>query len=136
MNTLQFPHCDSRVLHQKGECQYCDAHEEWQELRTAWGINFTGYHLKKTEQDTPMLPCPSEIARPLNAINRWDGNVPFKNGQVNSDAPMFQGQIVLHDARVRRVLTYPQGRQIPDRPTIVMWNLGNTLGKLVRWFRR
>ncbi len=39
----QFPHCDSRVLHRRGECKYCDTHPDWQELRQAWGIAFTGH---------------------------------------------------------------------------------------------
>lgn len=38
----RFPHCDSRILHAPGECEYCDEVPEWQELRKAWGIAFTG----------------------------------------------------------------------------------------------
>lgn len=37
-----FPHCDQRVLHAPGECEFCDACPEWQALRKAWGIAFTG----------------------------------------------------------------------------------------------
>jgi hypothetical protein len=50
-----------------------------------------------------MLPCPSEAARPLGLINQWDGNVPMKNGAVNSEAPMFEGKNVLHDSWSRKV---------------------------------
>jgi hypothetical protein len=39
----QFPHCDQRVLHAPGECEYCDRHPDWQALRKAWGIAFTGH---------------------------------------------------------------------------------------------
>lgn len=39
---MQFPHCDSRVLHEPGVCEYCDDHPDWQTLRRAWGIAFTG----------------------------------------------------------------------------------------------
>lgn len=39
----QYPHCDSRVLHAPGECEFCDTHPIWQELRRAWGIAFTGH---------------------------------------------------------------------------------------------
>jgi hypothetical protein len=39
----QFPHCDQRVLHSPGECEYCDRHPEWQALREAWGIAYTGH---------------------------------------------------------------------------------------------
>ena len=41
--TIQFPHCDQRILHAPGECEYCDRHADWQALRDAWGIAFTGY---------------------------------------------------------------------------------------------
>jgi hypothetical protein len=39
----QFPHCDQRVLHAPGECEYCDQRPDWQALREAWGIAFTGH---------------------------------------------------------------------------------------------
>lgn len=39
----QAPHCDQRVLHAPGECEFCDARPEWQALRQAWGIAFTGH---------------------------------------------------------------------------------------------
>lgn len=43
MEIVQFPHCDSRVLHAPGECEFCDRHPDWQELRKSWGIAFTGH---------------------------------------------------------------------------------------------
>lgn len=39
----RFPHCDQRVLHAPGECEFCDMNPMWQELRKAWGIAFTGH---------------------------------------------------------------------------------------------
>ncbi len=54
----QFPHCDSRVLHAPGECEYCDAHPDWQALRINWHIAFTGYEPTDGE-----LPCPAWYAR-------------------------------------------------------------------------
>ena len=39
----QAPHCDQRVLHAPSECEFCDQRPEWQELRRAWGIAFTGH---------------------------------------------------------------------------------------------
>lgn len=65
----QFPHCDVRILHAPSECKYCDAHPDWQALRQAWGIAFTGY-----EPDEKELPCPAEHARPRDVVNRWGGN--------------------------------------------------------------
>jgi len=46
----RFPHCDQRILHSPGECEFCDAAPEWQQLRKAWGIAFTG-HVPAVEGD-------------------------------------------------------------------------------------
>jgi hypothetical protein len=66
----QFPHCDQRVLHAPGECEYCDGHSDWQALRAAWGIAFTNY-----QPDGKELPCPAMYARGEASINSWGGNV-------------------------------------------------------------
>ncbi len=75
----QFPHCDQRILHAPGECQYCDMNPEWQDLRRAWGIAFTGYEPEGTE-----LPCPADHARGENH-KKWHGNVARPNGLDCSD---------------------------------------------------
>ena len=64
----QFPHCDQRILHAPGECRFCDEHQDWQELRRAWGIAFTGFEPEGTE-----LPCPADNARGDNHT-KWLGN--------------------------------------------------------------
>jgi hypothetical protein len=65
-------HCDQRVLHApEDNCQVCNGHPEWQQLREMWGINFTGH------RDPDKLPCPAEVERPLRSINLWYGNVPL-----------------------------------------------------------
>lgn len=64
----QFPHCDQRILHAPGECRYCDAHNDWQALRQAWGICFTGYEQEGTE-----LPCPADYSRG-DGHTKWGGN--------------------------------------------------------------
>lgn len=69
----QFPHCDSKVLHAPGECQYCDKHPEWQQLRQVWGVAFTGYDYENDE-----LPDPATYARGLDVVNHWPGNVAKK----------------------------------------------------------
>lgn len=69
----QFPHCDQRILHAPGECEYCDHHAEWQALRVAWGIAFTGYEPEGLE-----LPCPATKARGESILNKWPGNIPVK----------------------------------------------------------
>ena len=65
----QFPHCEQRILHAPGECRFCDEHRDWQELRAAWGIAFTGYEPEGTE-----LPCPADYARGDNHT-KWSGNI-------------------------------------------------------------
>lgn len=64
----QFPHCDQRILHAPGECEVCDEHPLWQDLRIAWGICFTGY-----EPDNKEIPCPADYARG-NKHTLWPGN--------------------------------------------------------------
>ena len=66
----QYPHCDQMVLHAPGECEYCDSHPDWQELREVWNINYTGH------SDPQKMQCPAEARRPAGIINRWGGNVP------------------------------------------------------------
>lgn len=75
------PHCDQRVLHAPGECAYCDGYDDWQRLREMWGINFTGH------DDERKLLCPSELARPLEIINKWAGNRPRSMVQIIEDEP-------------------------------------------------
>jgi hypothetical protein len=64
----QFPHCDQRILHAPGECEYCDKHKDWQALRAAWGIAFTGW-----EPEGKELPCPADHARG-KTHTLWPGN--------------------------------------------------------------
>src|SRR5271165_4500662 len=64
-----YPHCDARILHAPGECQYCDMKPDWQILRQRWSIAFTGYTPEGTE-----LPCPADYARGDTHKN-WNGNV-------------------------------------------------------------
>lgn len=76
----QFPHCDQRILHGPRECEYCDDHPEWQELRQAWGIAFTG-HAPQDLGYGRELPCPADASRPAGASNdhrRWGGNKPTR----------------------------------------------------------
>lgn len=68
----QFPHCDQRILHAPGECRYCDRYKDWQALRVAWGIVFTGWTPEGTE-----LPCPADHTRG-NSHRTWIGNVATK----------------------------------------------------------
>lgn len=78
-----FPHCDTRVLHAPGECQYCDSYPDWQKLRDLWGIAFTGHDPKEIRvSDTLVareLPCPADFNRPQGSSSdhrQWPGNTP------------------------------------------------------------
>lgn len=83
---MRFPHCSSRTLHKPGECQYCDELPDWQALRQAWGIAFTG-HSSDTEtyydyttgkaENRLLIPCPSERDRTATDIHKWHGNQPY-----------------------------------------------------------
>ena len=63
-----YPHCDSNILHAPTECQDCDEYPEAQHERIDNDINFTGHH------HADKATCPSEMARPLETIERWPGN--------------------------------------------------------------
>jgi len=63
------PHCDAEVIHAPTKCEFCDHYPELQAERVVAGINFTG------EQDPNKKPCPAEVRRPLQTINRWGGNI-------------------------------------------------------------
>lgn len=73
----QFPHCDQRILHAPGECEFCDHYPEWQAIREAWGIMFTGY-----EPEAGELPCPADYARPRVIHDAWGGNRPYRSQDV------------------------------------------------------
>lgn len=71
MNLEPFPHCDAAILHKPGECDYCDRHPQWQQLREAWGIAFTGHAPVGHQQ-----PCPSDARRGRHGGHGWAGNRP------------------------------------------------------------
>jgi hypothetical protein len=68
----EYPHCDTRVLHQPGSCEYCDLHPGQQQARVSAGIAFTGCAPLPGQ-----LPCPADEARPAGSPSdhrRWGGN--------------------------------------------------------------
>jgi hypothetical protein len=67
------PHCDQRILHAPGECEYCDAYPDWQALRQFWGIAFTGH---PAGENGAVVPCPADTARPPETHQKWPGNRP------------------------------------------------------------
>jgi len=78
----QFPHCDPRILHAPGECQFCDE-SGLQEIRKTWGINFTNH------DDGDRLPCPADVYRDPKLRDRWHGNrAATKEDLARADAEM------------------------------------------------
>jgi hypothetical protein len=87
---LGAPHCDARILHAPGECEYCDGYPDWQMCRERWGIAFTGHEPKPGQH-----PCPADVARPPGSDSdhrTWGGNRPTNPG---SDIPpeRFDSQV-------------------------------------------
>jgi hypothetical protein len=71
---MRFPHCDERVLHAPGECQYCDHHPDWQQLRHVWNIAYSGHSPESGE-----TACPVDLAvmwEERGDYNKWYGNRP------------------------------------------------------------
>ncbi len=66
----QFPHCDPLILHAPAECEFCDRYVNWQALRLAWGIAFTGWTPDESKHE---LPCPANHARG-DKCESWTGN--------------------------------------------------------------
>lgn len=64
-----YPHCDPRILHAPKECEFCDKRPDLQKARRDWGIAYTGHKPKEGG-----LPCPAEVARPIEIIEAWAGN--------------------------------------------------------------
>jgi hypothetical protein len=61
------PHCDTRILHAPGECQYCDGRPDLQKARERMGINFTGH------KEEGKGPCPADSIRG-DTHTEWGGN--------------------------------------------------------------
>lgn len=77
-------HCDSRVLHAPGECEYCDEYPKAQQRRIDLGVNFTS-----DNPDPNLKPCPAIQERDWYKINGWAGNQPFREDMTDEDAEYF-----------------------------------------------
>lgn len=96
MGNVQFPHCDSRILHPPKISDYCDRHPEWQRYRVAHKMLFTG-----EEPREGWLPCPADESRPPGAGNdhrHWAGNKPTSaTGDPSWPTESFASQIMYGD---------------------------------------
>ncbi len=91
MEPIQFPHCDSRVIHsQSDHCKYCDE-SGLQQIREMWGIAYTGHSDEEEEfydhrlgrlSRRKKIPCPSERDRPVETIHKWPGNRPYQDAEA------------------------------------------------------
>ncbi len=65
---MMFPHCDQRILHApEDNCEYCNECPEWQALRKAWGIAFTGH------SPSGQLPqCGRPMKETFPGYGSWD----------------------------------------------------------------
>lgn len=75
------PHCDALVLHAPAAgCTVCNKYPDLQALRLANRIAFTG---QARDADVPgQRPCPSQVLRSLDKIERWPGNIPLTPREV------------------------------------------------------
>jgi hypothetical protein len=62
---ITFPHCNALALHAPGECDHCNGHPDWQDLRRRLGYNFTNHN------DFNLLPDPALIGP-----DPFDGTIP------------------------------------------------------------
>lgn len=76
------PHCDSRILHDSSDCEYC-SRPEWQAKRRELGIASTGCFPNSGE-----IPCEADVTRPPDKGDhrRWFGNRPTS---VDRDDPYW-----------------------------------------------
>lgn len=70
-NVARYPHCDVKVLHAPGKCDFCDMYPEMQQWRIDSNTQFTGEDYSEDQ-----IWDPAQIIRPLEIIERWYGNVP------------------------------------------------------------
>jgi len=71
---VQYPHCDSRILHGPGECEFCDMYPSAQAIRQRDGIAFSGHKWSAAQP----IPCPADVAvanGERGDYNQWEGNV-------------------------------------------------------------
>jgi len=111
---VAIPHCDSRILHHRLQCEYCAEATELQAKRWELGIATTGF--------TPLdwqIPCEADAKRPPGSESdhrRWGGNKPTSaKGDPSWPEETFASRVMyghMDDpdwaARLERILGEPQ----------------------------
>lgn len=78
-------HCDSRVLHGPGHCEYCDKYPEAQQQRLRLSVAFTD------EPDNWVtFPDPATDARGTESLYGWGGNQPHGAGVSEDEIDYFE----------------------------------------------
>jgi hypothetical protein len=89
------PHCDSRILHDPQECEYCDR-PEWQVKRGELHIAWTG-----CDPEEGQIPCPADFERPPISEGdhrRWGGNKPTSSvGNPSWPTESFPSRVMYGD---------------------------------------
>lgn len=133
-----YPHCDARILHAPGECEYCDKYPKWQKLREGWGIAFTG-HEPTSEEHRKQLPCPADYNRPPESEadhRHWGGNRAAPPGEkpVGRDGmgyAVYEADLSLPASSVK----WPVGSDIRPGDEHVPRG-GGSRRRMRDWFRR
>lgn len=91
MEKAKYPHCDSKVLHAPGKCVFCDEYPDAQADRVINNIAFTGEDVWPEDgRVQPKAQCPAEAARPLGDINKWGGNRPRTQSDIDEMQEEFK----------------------------------------------
>jgi hypothetical protein len=83
-------HCDSRVCHAPGECEYCDWYPQVQADRLNNRVCFTGWNSDRMVRRWGVgscKPCPADAVRPPGSRSdhrRWGGNKPRVPGATSA----------------------------------------------------
>lgn len=109
-----YPHCDPRVLHSPGTCEFCDEHPDWQAERVRKKIDFTNDKVDEADASRE-YPCPSFLYRDRETIEKWWGNRAHPK----------------HESK----LTFPDHPIIPTKPLVFRDERRGWLRNIVRsWF--
>lgn len=122
-------HCDQRVLHSPGECEYCDAYPEAQRYRSENNIAFTGH------MALGIKPCPADAARPKGSPSdhrRWGGNKPTSaQGDPSWPVETFASRVMYGDMGGRE--QWPTLELLRRRANVPFHNLGRWLSGWEKW---
>jgi hypothetical protein len=115
-------HCDSRIVHAPGECEFCDMHPSMQAGRIAANVAFTGH------EPTPgQIACPADEDRPPGSPSdhrRWGGNKPTSaKGDPSWPAETFASAVMYGDQGGRQPWPLPERIRRRLKRPFVAWKM-------------